>query len=1118
MSDLASIRTFPQLVKYLRDELDWPITSDDFEDLTFDYTPQELGIDTKSAAEIEEIKRLRALSVNQPWGVFFVKFEPKRLPIVALRRILSSVALKRRASSNGAERKAWEAEDLLFISSYGSEGDGRQITFAHFSRNPGKRELPTLKVLGWDNLDTPLHIHHVASTLHEHLHWPRDEANVQMWRAEWGGAFDLRYREVVTTSRALAIRLAELARAIRNRITSALSIETADGPLTALMRGFRQALVHDLDAEGFADMYAQTIAYGLLSARIANPQADTADDLVEQVPLTSPFLKELMETFLQAGGRRVQPGDIVSLDFDELGVSEVVGLLDRANMEAVVRDFGDRNPEEDPVVHFYELFLKEYDPKKRMQRGVFYTPRPVVAYIVRSVHRTLQADFGLTDGLADVTTWGDMALRDEALVVPAGVQPSDPFVMVLDPATGTGTFLVEAIAIVHQTLLAKWRGQGCTDEEIGVRWNEYVPTHLLPRLHGYELLMAPYAIAHLKVGLKLLETGYTFGSAERTHVYLTNSLEPAVDFSGQFGFAIPALAHEAQAVNALKRDRRFTVILGNPPYSNYSANLSVTARRIVDPYRTFGGAPIRERNQLQFERNLQDDFVKFVAIAEAALERTGQGILAFITNATLLSAPSLRGAREHLLHTFQRVQELHLHGGLNERTVETASDENVFDISQAVAIHLYARLSGRAQSTVMYAELIGPRSEKYRRLLSEGPEVMLWQPIEPDGGNCGFTPQDAASNLVVQRLPDVFVRYGAGIKTNRDAIAIGFTRAEVRRQIAEFAPELDDVEGSIERILYRPYDSRWVYYAEGVVASRSLPTMQHMLDGPNIAIVASSSWTTPERFSVNAAASMVEMKTGTHDRGTTLFPLYRYEGLLGAQGTATCNLTAEFVAAWCRRTGTTFLATGHGDQVASSGPEDVFCWLYALFHAPLYRSHLRGALAQGFPVVLLPVSGEFARAMVNLGMELLDCHLMRGPAPELITRVVGSATGLVEKISYSDETVWLDQSQSRGFAGISPEIWNLRVGGYPVCEKWLKDRKGRKLSPDNVLHYARIVVALSQTMRIMGEIDKAIEEYGGWPSAFVADDIVGVESGKRRVPSESGIGELLVADAPDKAD
>jgi predicted helicase len=198
-----------------------------------------------------------------------------------------------------------------------------------------------------------------------------------------------------------------------------------------------------------------------------------------------------------------------------LGVYEVVELLDEVNMDAVVRDFGDRNPQEDPVIHFYELFLKEYDAKKRMQRGVFYTPRPVVSYIVRSVDELLRFEFALADGLADTTTWGEMAKLHEGLHIPEGVSPEQDFVQVLDPATGTGTFLVEVIDLIHHTLTDKWKMQGLAEQMVDALWNEYVPKHLLTRLHGYELLMAPYAIAHLKVGLKLYETGYRFASEER---------------------------------------------------------------------------------------------------------------------------------------------------------------------------------------------------------------------------------------------------------------------------------------------------------------------------------------------------------------------------------------------------------------------------------------------------------------------------------------------------------------------------------------------------------------------------------------------------------------------------
>ena len=472
---LARIRRFDQLVAYLRDELGWPIGSDDFEELTFDYTPEELGIDAKNAAKIQKIKRLRPLVPGQPWGIFFVKFEPKRLPVVALRRILGQVVLKRRASANKSERQAWAADDLLFVSNYG-EDEERRIAFAHFSKPRDGHDLPTLKVLGWDNLDTPLHLDAVASELTTHLAWPDDEGDPDAWSERWRAAFKLRHREVITTSKELSERLAELARAIRDRIRTALAIETETGPLTKLMKAFQTTLVHDLDGAGFADMYAQTIAYGLLSARITDPERRTADDFAAHMR-TNPFLRELMETFLRVGGRRGKAGG-PGIDFDELGVSEVVELLDHANIEAVVRDFGDRNPQEDPVIHFYEHFLAAYDKKQKVSRGVFYTPRPVVSYIVRSVDELLRTEFGLEDGLADTTTWGEMAKRHEDLKIPEGTPPGQAFVQILDPATGTGTFLVEVIDLIHNTMVEKWKSRGHGDKKIQALWNEYVPKHL----------------------------------------------------------------------------------------------------------------------------------------------------------------------------------------------------------------------------------------------------------------------------------------------------------------------------------------------------------------------------------------------------------------------------------------------------------------------------------------------------------------------------------------------------------------------------------------------------------------------------------------------------------------
>lgn len=1083
-TQLASIRSFGQLVAYLRDALDWPIESDNFEDLTFEYTPEEIGIDVQNAAKIQEIKRLRPLEASQPWGIFFVKFEPKRLPVVALRRILGQFALKKRASANKADRQAWAADDLLFISSYGEAGDDRCIAFAHFSKPQAGEDLPTLKVLGWDNLDTPLHLDAVAHKLTEHLAWP-DEDDPAAWRERWRGAFTLRHRQVITTSKELSIRLAELARAIRDRIKAALSIETDKGPLTQLMKAFQTALVHDLDADGFADTYAQTISYGLLSARIADPHKKTADDLAAHMR-TNPFLRELMETFLKVGGRQGKAGG-PGIDFDELGVSEVVELLDDANMEAVVRDFGDQNPEEDPVIHFYELFLREYDPEKRMQRGVFYTPRPVVSYIVRSVDELLRIEFGLADGLADTTTWGEMAKRNQDLKIPKGVSPDQDFVQILDPATGTGTFLVEVIDVVHKTLVAKWQAQGHDEKKIGTLWNEYVAKHLLTRLHGYELLMAPYAIAHLKIGLKLYETGYRFESDARAGIFLTNALEKPSDAQFTLDF-LPALAHEAQAVNAIKRRHRFTVVVGNPPYANYSANLSADARRIVDKYRSFRGIPIRERNQLQFERNIQDDFVKFVSIAQDIVSTSGVGVFSYITNATMLASPSLRGMRESLMRNFSRLFELHLHGGGNEIIAGAEDDENVFDIVQAVAIHSYVCSKSGGSPELYYSDLLGRRSLKYLALATRSVTDMKWQQITPDTENCSFTLQDDTGCETSRRLDSAFVKFGAGIKTNRDAVAIGFDETSLLEAILEFDHRLGsakDAQRNIHSILYRPFDIRKIFYHEGVVASRSLPTMKHIIAGPNIGFVCSSTWTTPDRFSVGLSRSMVEMKTGTHDRGTSFFPLYRYDVLFGGKSKKAHNLTEDFVKEWCAATRTTFVPTGHGDGKNTTGPEDVLVWLFGLFYSAEYRRRYRTALAHRFPIILFPSDLDVFRAIARLGSELAALHLLESPKlDQRITEYCGGRTPKVEKISWSKNSVWLDTDQTTGFKGVREDVWNFHIGGYQVCHKWLKDRKGRRLSAGDIAHYQKIVVALSETIRLMEEIDTVIEKHSGWPGAF----------------------------------
>jgi len=1110
---LKNIRTFPQLIKFLRNELEWPIESENFEELTFDYTPEELGIDTASAAKIQEIKRLRPLSAGQPWGIFFVKFEPKRLPVVALRRVLSRVVLKKRASANSDERAAWQADDLLFISNYG-EGAERQISFAHFSQDGEKTDLPTLKVLGWDNRDTALHLDDVAGTLHEQLSWPDDDNDAKRWREQWRSAFTLRHGEVITTSKELAVRLADLARAIHDRIRTVLAIETETGPFTKLMKAFQQALIHDLSPDDFADMYAQTIAYGLLSARVANPAHDTADAVATHIPVTNPFLKELMETFLHLGGRKRKERGGNGIDFDELGVSEVVELLDAANMEAVVRDFGDRNRDEDPVIHFYELFLKEYDAKKRMQRGVFYTPQPVVSYIVRSVHELLESEFGLEDGLASTATWGEMAAKHAGLKIPDGVGPGDPFVVILDPATGTATFLVEVIDVIYLTLAAKWKRQRFTEAQQRAAWNEYVPMHLLPRLHGYELMMAPYAIAHMKIGLKLYETGYRFGSEERARIYLTNTLEPPSGDSKQMTFAewVPALAHEAQAVNAIKRHQRFTVVVGNPPYAAISSNLTPQLRRIVDPYRFVNGEKIRERSMLQFEKNIQDDYVKFLAYSQARLRDTGKGICALITNHSYLDGPTLRGVRWNLLADFPRIWFLDLHGNSNKGEVppDGKVNENVFDIKQGVSIAVLVNGLGSTQTpTRRLGECWGNRSEKYAFLASKTLAGDGFLNIEPKAPYFYFVPPDTGEGAAEwgswPSIADVFTKRSTGTETGFDDLLVGFTLAEVRERVATFsdtassraelAHTFDFAEGHAAELFsrrremrtvsdeefkpfqLRAYDYRWAFLRKPLLKTNSFNVMLDLAhDSPGLVTTRQ----TKENFAAFAVSAFCGHKvTSSYDR-SYIFPLFTSDS---------DSLLPTKVPCISRQVLGHFKSLAKGVSSKTSDEiqlaTDVLRYALAVMSAPSYVALFGSQLKRDWPRLPLTADLELFRTLARLGGDLIALNLLESAKlAKPLSIYIGPKNPEVEKVTHAGDTVWLDKAQTCGFRGVPEAVWNFHVGGHQVCEKWLKDRKGRKLSKEEIAHYQKVIVALSETIRLMKEIDKVIEKNGGWPGAF----------------------------------
>ena len=1121
---LQSIKTLPSLLAYLKHDLGWPIDADDSEEVFFDYDPVELGFTSEHAAKIKEIKQLRPLDGKQPWGIFWVNFEKKALPVVMLRRILSHLVVKKRA--NKAAQRAWHMNDLLFISAYGDDSD-RAITFAHFAHeSEAKDDLPVLKVLGWDGGDTVLHLADAHRILTAQLRWPDDPHDIATWRTQWGQAFTLRNREVISTTQELVVELAKLATSIRKRVDSILARESDRGPMRRLYSAFKTALIHDLTEDDFADVIAQTISYGLLAARFSNKSAISIKSLVDMIPPTNPFLRELLSELLAVAGRKKG-----SFDFDELGIQDVVDLLNQANAEAVKSDFGNRTRNEDPVIHFYEHFLHAYDRQKKVQRGAFYTPTHVVSYIVRSVHELLQTEFGLEDGLADTTTWGEMVKSTKDLKIPDGAKPGDPFVLILDPATGTGTFLVEVIEVVFTHLMKKWTDLGKKPAELSKLWNEYVPKNLLPRLYGYELMMAPYTIAHMKLALKLQEisarlgqSDFQFRYTDRAHIYLTNSLEKASDLAeSKAADLFAALGRESHAVNTVKLDKRFTVVIGNPPYAVEGVNKNEWIDGLMDVYRE----DVRSEHNIQL---LSDDYAKFLRFADHAITIAGHGIMAMITKNTYLNTTAFRGLRKHLLSSFQ-VNVLDLHGKLYGKTPAGDSDTNVFEIRVGVAVIFARRICALAEhDTFCHQELFGLGEAKCTTLSQITFSSTGWQKHPIDVAQWILEPlahgeADEMSmkeyacytpllDLAVGNLSSVSQgkRWGGGVKTNRDFLLVALSKEELEHRLemlssrsvdtAKVKNQLGLVDGrywDTERerkklgmmdwrrrlfpYLYGPFEVRHVAHIPTLIeigrggASKHL--MLHYQAAENVGLVL-------KRRNLDDEYHHVFVTRHTSDINCLGGQTYTIPLLLVDDDFDLFELSGERTRESNFIVGRDLFAQLLGNRDVSV--TDVFQYVYTLLHSPVYRSRYGRELRKDFPRLPLTSNLDLFRTLAKLGRELVALHLMESPRLEkIITNWVGSKHPEVEKIAYSDETVWIDKAQSTGFSGVPESVWNFHIGGYQVCEKWLKDRKGRTLTKDDIEHYHRIVVALSETIRLMAEIDQVIEKHGGWPGAFVTD-------------------------------
>jgi predicted helicase len=895
----------------------------------------------------------------------------------------------------------------------------------------------------------------------------------------------------VNSPKELAVRMAALARLIRDIMKAAFNEEdlTDDerDPLHEQLDGFRKVLIHDLSPEQFADMYAQTICYGLFAARC---NADSAERFTRQnagfdLPKTNPFLRKMFDY-------------IAGVNLDERivwAVDDLAELLHHTDMEAILKDFGKHTRQEDPVVHFYETFLAAYDPKMREARGVYYTPEPVVSYIVRSIDHILKTDFKLPDGLADATKI--------KVNQPTGKKKMDVHkVQILDPATGTGTFLYGIIDHIYNDF----------KDDKGM-WSSYVSQHLLPRLFGFELLMAPYAVAHMKLGLQLKQSGYDFQSAERLRIYLTNTLEEAHAMSGLPLFT-QWIAEEANAASDIKKDAPVMVVLGNPPYSVNSMNTGY-----LEPIQSnyYPNDSIKEANP----KVLLDDYVKFIRFAQERIEMTGYGILAFISNHGYLDNPVFRRMRQSLMDGFDDIYILNLHGNSKkkEKSPDGSEDKNVFDIQQGVAIGIFIKKDKTGKKNYSHADLYGLRQSKYHWLSENDVGSTAWNVLTPRAPFYLFTPQDIKSSKEYEngwRLNDLFLLTSTGVKTHRDHFVFDFEYLPLQKRIMDFRDLLlSDIEiaqhyelrntndwkmperrkslisdkmwkNGFTKCLYRPFDPREYYHHKDAVDRPRHEIMKHLLLGKNLALAATRQVTSLDFTHIICSRHPIEMKTCSHDRGTNIFPLYIYSDGESAlfDSTKRPNLSPKFIEDFSTKLKMKFIPDGKGDRKKTFGPEDIFNYMYAVFHSPTYRSRYAEFLKMDFPRLPLTSNPELFRKLSTLGDELVLLHLMEKQGKK-ITSYPAAGDSSVVTVRYTEPQtdakgrVWINATQY--FDGVPKEVWEFHVGGYQVCAKWLKDRKGRKLTYDDLTHYQQIVSALAETIVLMENIDAAITASGGWP-------------------------------------
>ncbi|MHA2331685.1 MAG: type ISP restriction/modification enzyme [Candidatus Hodarchaeales archaeon] len=868
-----------------------------------------------------------------------------------------------------------------------------------------------------------------------------------------------------------------------------------------------------LDIDSFSDMFAQILTYGLFTIRVSQKIGVLSEKISALIAFLDPFLRIVFDGLINPAKESVFYLDLLGVDC----VTELSSLFNKVDFEAVLRDFSKYNSEKDPIIHFYELFLQYYDPEQKVVYGAFYTPDSLASFVVRSVDLILKSDFGFQDGLIDNSTCEGSKL---------------PKIQILDPAMGTGTFLLHVIEQAKTNFDKEFAY--LNEQERNTKWIDHVSDHLIPRMLGFELMLVPYAITNLKMGLKLVETGYTFKSSDKLRIFLTNALK---GYTGSFPSItsdypdtwMNFLADEGRNVVKITRDLPIKVIIGNPPFTDLKALKSFNNTKWINDllrgkigdgarksnYFEVDGQPLGEKNP----KHLNADYVRFVRLGQWMVEKAGSGILAFVLNHSFIDNTTFKGMRQQLLRAFDDIYVVNLHGNARkrEKSPDGSIDENIFDIQQGVAVAIFIKSpENKNESHVHYVDVWGSKEEKKKWLRENDVSSVEWEEFSPVSEQYMFYPLDTVLMKEYNlgwKITDIMPFKVCGLFTGRDSLVIQDSPEKVWQVIKDFSSlpteiarkkynlpsdtrdwkvslaQKDLIESGLKKkfivpIDYRPFDTRFTYYTGRTRGFMSMPRpeiMPHMLDGQNIGLITSR-LTKGEKFNHAFVTRNVLEKiflSSKTSNNAFLFPLY-----LSNSKNKKINYSRAFINHITEKWDLRFIDSDIGDLSSTIGTLDVFSYIYAVLHSRTYRERYEELLRINFPRIQIATSIDLVKQLIFFGKELISIHLMENERleekeSEILCYMYNNKVEIVGKRAFNQSKLCFNKVSY--FEGISEEIYDFLLGGYNACNKWFQSRKGKELTNEDIKHFQRVVAVITETNNLMLEIDDLIEKYGGWP-------------------------------------